>query len=478
MIEPLLSEKSKPGLRAVSFPALDDPVDLPSEHLRERPPSLPQVPEIEIVRHFTRLSHSNFSVDTHFHPTGSCTMKYNPRVNERLSALPGFSNLHPLQPSSHVQGALELLHHLEELLCAICGMDAFSLQPAAGAHGELTALLIARAYHAAQGQPRNKVLVPASAFGTNPASARMAGFEVAVIPDSEDGLLHPEKLIPLVNRDTALVVLSNPNSFGIFEKHIVEINTLIHRRGALSCQDGSNLNGLFGLARPGDMGFDLVRVNLHQSFSTPHGGGGPGAGPLGVRKPLEEFLPTPRIRKTPENRWEWSRDYPRSIGRVRSFGGSFGILVRAYAYIRALGAEGLSAATRAAIINANYLQHQLQAAYPAARNQPCMHECVVVLRHLRLTGLTVRDVAKRILDYGFHSPAAGWPLADGLKLEPAETENRANLDALVTAMQKIAREIEQEAYTLRGAPHRLSVRRMDEVRANRQLDVATAPPAE
>ncbi len=472
MKEPLLHEKSIPGHRAVFFPTTGEDPGIPPEHLRRDAPGLPELSEIEIVRHFTRLSQLNFSVDTHFYPLGSCTMKYNPKVNDRAAALPGFAGLHPLQPPSHTQGAMELMVQLEGLLGELCGMDAFSLQPSAGAQGEMTGMLIIRAYHLARGKPRHKVIVPASAHGTNPASARLAGFQIVTLPNSEDGLVHPEALAPLLDEDTAAIMLTNPNTLGLFEEHIVEIARMAHEKGILLYYDGANLNALLGLARPGDMGFDVVHVNLHKSFSTPHGGGGPGAGPVGVKKHLEEFLPSPRLRRNGEGLWAWNHDLPRSIGRVRSFYGNFGVLVRAHAYIRAHGREGMRRVSRAAIIHANYIQEKLKDVFPPHVDRSCMHECVLLAKKHKDAGVTVRDIAKRMLDYGYHAPTIAWPIHDCLMIEPTETESRKTLDEFISAMRKIAREINNEPYTLRQAPHSMPVQRVDEVRAARELNLS------
>ncbi|MDD2710779.1 MAG: aminomethyl-transferring glycine dehydrogenase subunit GcvPB [Verrucomicrobiae bacterium] len=469
MRPPLLNEQSKPGLQAVAFPVTNDPVDLPAEHRRQTPAPLPEVAEVDVVRHFTILSKDNFSVDTHFYPLGSCTMKYNPKVNEYVSALPGFAQLHPLQPASHAQGAMRLIFELEQMLGEICGMDAFTLQPAAGAHGELTGMLIARAAHLARGKPRRKVLVPSSAHGTNPASARLAGFQIVTVPGAPDGLLHPDQVAPLIDEDTAAIMLTNPNTLGVFEEHILEIARMAHEKGALLYYDGANLNALLGLCRPGDMGFDIVHVNLHKTFSTPHGGGGPGAGPVGVKKHLAPFLPSPRAQQNPDGSFSWQHNLPQSIGKMRAFHGNFSVLARAYAYIRALGWEGLRAASRAAIIHANYIKKQLEDKFPAYTNRPCMHECVLMANHLKEAGLTVRDIAKRILDYGYHAPTIAWPIHDCLMIEPTETESKETLDAFISAMRKVAREIETESYTLQHAPHHMPIQRVDEVKAAREL---------
>lgn len=474
--QPLIFEKSRPGARAARFPAFaDGGADLdaavPAQFRRREAAGLPELSEIEVVRHFTRLSQLNFSVDTHFYPLGSCTMKYNPKVNDRMAALPGFAAMHPYQPAATAQGALELLDDLEHLLCEICGMDRFSLQPAAGAHGEFTGLLVIRAHLKSKGQGhRNKVLVPDSAHGTNPSSARQAGFDVVTVPSLPSGQVDVSALERLAGPDTAALMLTNPNTLGVFESRIGDMAAIIHRAGGLLYYDGANMNALLGLARPGDMGFDVVHLNLHKSFSTPHGGGGPGAGPVGVKAFLDPYLPVPRLRRV-EGALAWDHDRPQSVGRVRSFAGNFGILVRAYTYIRAHGAEGMERNSRAAIINANYLKAKVRARYREAAPGPCMHEFVVVPDEAIARGIKVADIAKRLLDFGFHSPTLSWPIRNCLMIEPTETESRETLDRFADALTRIADEAASDPEKVRSAPHRLPVRRMDEVAAARNLDL-------
>jgi glycine dehydrogenase subunit 2 len=476
--EPVLFERGKPGLRGYSLPAPGSDrraADLlPAKCLRTTDAALPEIAEIDVVRHFTRLSQLNFSVDTHFYPLGSCTMKYNPKVNDKLAALAGFAQLHPLQPVTTTQGAMQLLFELEQMLCEIAGMDAFSLQPAAGAHGEMTGMLIIRAHHVQQGKLRRKVIVPDSSHGTNPASAHLCGYEVVTVPSAADGEVDFDAFVKALDEEVAAVMLTNPSTHGLFESRIVDVAKAAHDKGALLYYDGANLNALCGLARPGDMGFDVVHINTHKTFSTPHGGGGPGAGPVGVKAFLEPYLPVPRLRKTAE-RFEWDHQRPQSIGRVRTFYGNFGVLVRAYAYIRAHGFEGLRRNSRAAIINANYVQEKLKSHYDVAYDRPCMHECVLTgerqLRHVEKAAL---HVAKRLLDFGFHAPTVYFPLSvhEAIMIEPTETESRRTLDRFVAAMQQIAGEIEREPQKVLQAPHTMPVRRLDEVRAARELNVA------
>lgn len=475
-LQPLIFERSRPGARAARFPAFaDGGADLdaavPPALRRRDPAALPELSEIEVVRHFTRLSQLNFSVDTHFYPLGSCTMKYNPKINDRMASLPGFASIHPYQPVATVQGALEMLDELEHLLAEICGMDRFSLQPAAGAHGEFTGLLVIRAHLRAKAAGhRNTVLVPDSAHGTNPSSARQAGFDVVTVPSLPSGEVDVAALEKLAGPDTAALMLTNPNTLGVFEGRIRDMAAIIHRAGGLLYYDGANMNALLGLARPGDMGFDVVHLNLHKSFSTPHGGGGPGAGPVGVKAFLEPYLPIPRLKRV-DGSLAWDHDRPQTIGRVRSFAGNFGVLVRAHAYIRAHGAPGLERTSRAAIINANYLKSRVRSRYREAVPGPCMHEFVVVPDEPISHGVKVADIAKRLLDYGFHSPTLSWPIRNCLMIEPTETESRETLDRFADALLKIADEAASDPDKVRAAPHRLPVRRMDEVAAARNLDL-------
>ena len=475
----LIFEVSTPGHRAVSFPHSGDnrPMEsfLPKEMLRQHETELPEVSELDVVRHFTHLSQLNFSVDTHFYPLGSCTMKYNPKVNDRVAALPGLANVHPLQPVSTTQGLLELLAELEQFLCEICGMDAFTLQPCAGAQGELTGMLMIHAYHKAKGRQRHKVLVPDSSHGTNPSSAHLCGYEVVTVPSASDGEVDLAAFTKALDEDVAAVMLTNPSTYGLFESRIVELARVAHAKGAPLYYDGANLNALCSLARPGDMGFDVVHVNTHKTFSTPHGGGGPGAGPVGVKKILEPFLPVPRLRRE-RNEWCWDDNRPQSIGRVRAFYGNIGVLVRAYAYIRAHGFEGLQRNSRAAIVNANYLKEKLKQDFPPAFDRPCMHECILMASQYRANGILPRDIAKRLLDHGVHAPTIEWPVHGALMIEPTETESRSTLDRFIEAMRQVAQEIRTDPEKVKGAPHTMPVCRLDEVKAARELDIVFSSP--
>lgn len=473
--ERTIFEKSTQGQRAIGFTsnvAKDyTPPPLDESMQRQKPAGLPEISEIEVVRHFTRLSQLNFSIDTNFYPLGSCTMKYNPKINDRLAALPGMSQIHPLQPDSTVQGALHLLDDLEQRLVKITGMDAFTLQPAAGAHGEFAGLHIIKAHLQHTGEKeRTEVIVPDSAHGTNPSSAAQAGFDVVTIGSTPEGEVDVEELKKALGPKTAALMLTNPNTLGLFEGQILEIAKAVHDAGAMLYYDGANLNALLGLARPGDMGFDVVHLNLHKTFSTPHGGGGPGAGPVGVKKHLEAYLPAPRLKRKDEQ-YYWDTDRPYSIGKVRSFHGNFGVLVRAYAYILVHGADGLERVSRAAIINANYLKQRLKDVYKMYNNDPCMHEFIMLPDAQLDRGFTIADIAKRILDFGMHSPTLSWPVRNCLMVEPTETETRETLDAFADALLQIDKETQEDPELIKTAPHNLPVRRMDEVKAARELDL-------
>ena len=483
MMPSLIFERSVPGRRGYWLPPSDvppcDPAELlPQEQVRATPPPLPEVAEFDVVRHYTTLSQLNFSVDTHFYPLGSCTMKYNPKLNERVAAMPGFAWVHPLQPASQVQGMLALLYELEQLLCAITGMSAFTLQPAAGAQGELTGLKIIAAYHRRKRRRRSTILIPDSAHGTNPASAALSGFSVVQLASGRDGLIDLEELRRKLTDDVAALMLTNPNTLGLFERQIQQICALLHEHDALVYMDGANMNALLGIARPGDMGVDLLQLNLHKTFSTPHGGGGPGAGPVGVAKSLEEFLPLPRVRKVGQ-RYAWVERGRASVGRVHGFYGNVGVLVRAFAYIRTLGHEGLARAGRAAIINANYLKGELQDTFPVPFDHFCMHEFVVTLKALKAHGVSAGDVAKRLLDYGFYAPTVYFPLIveEALMIEPTETESKETLDAFAKAMRSIAEEARSNPELVRRAPQRMVVERVDEVKAAREPNLKWEAPA-
>jgi glycine dehydrogenase subunit 2 len=468
----LIFEKSRPGRRAASLPRPDLPAAaVPSELARKRAPRLPELAEPDLVRHFAELADRNFGVDTGFYPLGSCTMKYNPRVNERLAALPGFRDLHPHQLPQDAQGALELCWRLQQALAEISGLDAVSLQPAAGSQGELTGLLLMRAYFEQRGESnRRKVIVPDTAHGTNPASVAMAGFELVKVETDARGNLDVADLRERIDGDTAGLMLTNPSTLGLFEENIVEVAEIFHGAGALLYYDGANLNAVCGISRPGDMGFDIVHINLHKTFSQPHGGGGPGGGPVAVRALLEPFLPSPTIVRRAEGSFGLDRERPLSIGRVRSFLGPFGVFVRSYAFIRMWGRE-LRTMSEAAVLNANYLLAQLRDVYELPYDRLCMHEFVLSARTLkREHGVTALDVAKRLMDYGIHPPTVYFPLVvpEALMIEPTETEARETLDEFVAAMREIAADAAERPELLHEAPHERLVHRLDEARAVKQ----------
>jgi len=481
--EPSIFEKSRPGRGSDYLPDSDvPPVSaeqmIPKGSLRQKPPQLPEISEIDLMRHFTRLSQKNYGIDTGFYPLGSCTMKYNPKINEEIAKLTGFARIHPLQPEQQVQGALKLLFELEKALCEISGMAGVSLQPSAGAQGELAGMLIARAHHIASGSRRKKVIIPDSAHGTNPASAALAGFSVQVVRSNSEGTIDLGDLRKVVDRETAALMLTNPNTLGLFEREILAIAQIVHEVGALLYLDGANLNALLGLTRPGDMGFDIVHFNLHKTFSTPHGGGGPGAGPVGVREKLLPYLPEPRVVEK-EGRYLWGKSSPNSIGRLHSFYGNFGILVRAFTYIRAHGAQGLSRISRNAILSANYLKKQLGAFYPVAYDRPCMHEFVLTVKKFREKEIHAWDIAKRLIDYGIYPPTVNFPLIvqEALMIETPESESKESLDSFITAMRAIRREIDEDPESVREAPQSGPVGRLDEVQAAKKLDVRYSGPS-
>jgi glycine dehydrogenase subunit 2 len=471
----LIFEKSKPGRRAAAIPRPDLPVpEIPEELRRRRPPRLPELAEPEIVRHFTALADRTFGVDTGFYPLGSCTMKHNPRVNERVVSLPGFRDLHPLQEEEGAQGALELMWRLQEILAEVCGLDAVSLQPAAGSQGELTGLMLMRAYFAdrGEGEQRRTVITADTAHGTNPASVTMAGYTLQKVETDARGNLDLDDLRAKVNEETAGLMLTNPSTLGLFDEHIEEVAAIFHDAGALLYYDGANLNAVCGISRPGDMGFDIVHINLHKTFSQPHGGGGPGGGPIVVREMLEPFLPVPAVvREGDAFRLDYDR--PKSIGKVRGFTGPFGVFVRSYAFIRSYG-PALREMSEVAVLNANYMLARLKDAYELPFERLCMHEFVLSARNLkREHGITALDVAKRLMDYRFHPPTIYFPLIvpEALMIEPTETEPKETLDDFCEAMLAIAREAGERPELLKEAPHHRPVRRLDEVKAAKRAIV-------
>ncbi|MBI5698919.1 aminomethyl-transferring glycine dehydrogenase subunit GcvPB [Candidatus Saganbacteria bacterium] len=463
----------------VSLPGCDVPEEplqdlIPADLIRRELP-LPEFTELDAVRHFTRLSQKNFSVDTHFYPLGSCTMKYNPKVNEEVAKFPGFSEVHPGQDESEIQGMLELLYDMEKYLCAIFGYEAFTFQPAAGAHGELTSLLMIKAYHRDKGQgKRYKVIIPDSSHGTNPASVSMVGYKAVVVKSNGRGNIDIDALKKAAGDDTAGLMLTNPNTLGLFDEHIEEIADIIHKAGGLLYYDGANANATLGVCRPADLGFDVAHFNLHKTFSTPHGGGGPGAGPVGVNKTLEPFLPVPRVIKA-NDKFQMTNDkFPKSIGRVHSFHGNINVIVRAYAYIRSLGSQGLQEVSKKAVENANYMMNILKKYYYLPYDRPCQHEFVLSAKWQKeKCGIKALDIAKRLIDYGFHPPTIYFPLIveEALMIEPTETESKATLDAFCDAMIKIAGECETNPDIIRSAPHSTPVGRLDEAKAAREPDL-------
>ncbi|HEX2049972.1 MAG TPA: aminomethyl-transferring glycine dehydrogenase subunit GcvPB [Actinomycetota bacterium] len=480
---PLVFERSRPGRHAYSLPDVSVPAPpveelVPERFRRTRAPRLPEISELDLVRHYTRLAQRNWAIDVGPYPLGSCTMKYNPKVAEDAAALPGFARLHPAADDDLVQGALELLGALERALCEATGMARLTFQPAAGAQGELTGLLIMRAWHAARGDARKRVIIPDSAHGTNPASVTLAGYRAEEVRSDERGLVDLAALEAALDDDVAGLMLTNPNTLGLFERDIERMAGAVHDAGGLLYYDGANFNSIVGVARPGDMGFDIVHLNLHKTFATPHGGGGPGSGPLAVAEHLERFLPAPvLVHDDAAGRWRWDHDRPDSIGRIHSFHGNFGINVRAYAYLRSNGPEGLRRIAERAVLNANYLRTLVADAFPAAYEGTCMHEFVATAKPLKRHGVRAMDVAKRLIDLGFHPPTVYFPLVveEALMVEPTETESKETIDGLADALVRIAREAEEDPDSLHDAPVTTPVRRPDEARAARHLKVRWTP---
>lgn len=469
----LVFEVGVAGSNSFQLPPLDVPneINVPENLLRTDNPPVPDLPENEAVRHFTRLSKRAYGVDDGFYPLGSCSMKYNPKVNELTARLPGLAEIHPLQPQATVQGALELLYNLDRILCEVTGMDRFTMQPAAGAQGELAGAMIMAAYHAKRGDlKRRKMIVPDSAHGTNPATANMAGFDVVEVKSNERGLVDLPSLKAVINDEVAGIMLTNPNTLGLFEEEIAEIAEVVHGCGGLLYYDGANLNGIMGVARPGDMGFDIVHLNLHKTFSTPHGGGGPGSGVVGVKQHLEPFLPAPLVAKNRDG-FYFDHDRPDSIGSLLAFHGNFSVLVRAYTYLLTLGATGLREVSESAVLNANYLRTKLRDHYHIPFDRLCKHEFIATPGQLKQDyGITTLDIAKRLLDYGYHPPTIYFPLIvpEALLIEPTETETRERIDDFADIMIKIAAEAAADASLLKDAPHAMPIARVDEVGAARK----------
>lgn len=468
----LLFESGSAGRSAVDWPAEGGRVEdaIPAHLLRQDGiGGFPELGELEVLRHFTGLSQRNFSIESQFYPLGSCTMKYNPKINEVVARFPGFAQLHPMAPPEYLQGALALLFELEQMLAEISGMEHVCLQPSAGAQGELTGLMLIRAYLAERGDPRKNIIVPDTAHGTNPASSTLCGYDVIQISSNDKGVIDAAAVEKVMDADVAAIMITNPNTLGLFETNIEAIAQVVHAKGGMVYLDGANLNALMGIAKPGHMGVDVLHMNLHKTFSTPHGGGGPGAGPVGVKAQLRDYLPVPRIVRSGE-RFLLDENCPKSVGRVRSFLGNFGVLLRAYTYILSLGGDGLENASRMALLNANYIRNKLDKQYQLAYSQPCMHECILTDRMQHKSGVSTLDIAKRLLDYGYHPPTIYFPLvvSGALMIEPTETETPETLDAFCDAMLAIAEEAKDDPELVKSAPHSTPVSRLDEARAARK----------
>ena len=471
--EPLLWEKGKRGRSGFSLPRRDvAPSPLDSE-LTGEGPDFPDLSEVDVVRHYTRLSTWNFGVDTGMYPLGSCTMKYNPKTNERQASLPGFAGAHPLLPTNLQQGTLKLISELEQYLAEITGMDAVTLQPAAGAQGELTGMLLMHAYHQSKGSPRSKIIVPDTAHGTNPASAALCKYRPVPVKSNEQGILTVDAVLEVMDEDTAGIMITNPNTLGLFEENIKEIAEVVHSKGGLVYGDGANMNAVMGIVRMGDIGIDVMHLNLHKTFSTPHGGGGPGSGPVCVKSHLEPFLPIPRVIKK-KDQFILSDDLPDSIGKLHAFYGNFGVMVKAYNYIRSMGPENLKKASQLAVLNANYVKEMLCGVLHLAYDRPCMHECVFSDRLQKEQKVTTLEMAKRLMDYGFHPPTIYFPLVvnGAIMIEPTETESKENIDEFIEAIKSIVNEAKEAPELVREAPKKCKVKRMDETAAARQPRLA------
>lgn len=475
-VEPLIFELSRSGRRGVRFPPADVPTTEIPSNLRRHRLDWPEVSEIDVVRHFTRVSQKNHAIDINFYPLGSCTMKYNPKINEAVARYAGFGNAHPLQDESTVQGSLELMYELQRMLASISGFHAVTLQPAAGAQGEFTGVLVARAYHLARGDvARRTVIVPDSAHGTNPATAAMVGFNVVTVPSDSRGNVDIDKLRTVVGPDTAAMMITNPNTLGLWDENIRDAIAVVHEAGGLVYNDGANFNAILGMVRPGDLDIDIMHFNLHKTFSTPHGGGGPGSGPVGVRKELEQFLPGPVVEKR-QNGYGWKQP-EQSVGRLHGFHGNHGMHVRAYTYIRMHGEEGLRQISLDAVLAANYLRVNLIDRYRIAYDRTCMHEFVLSASRQKALGVKTLDIAKRLLDFGVHPPTTYFPLIvpEALMIEPTETESKETLDYFIGAMRQIADEAETNPEIVTSAPHETEYKRLDDVTANRTLNLRWEP---
>jgi glycine dehydrogenase subunit 2 len=469
MHEPLLWEKGKKGRIGFSLPRQDVESSEPDETLTGNALDFPELSEVDVVRHYTRLSQWNFGVDTGLYPLGSCTMKYNPKINEKLAQLEGFSTAHPLLPAKLSQGALELMYELERFLTEITGMDAVTLQPAAGAQGELAGMLILHAYYNSIDKPRSKILIPDTAHGTNPASAALCGFEPVPLSSNDRGILSPEEINTFMDEDTAGIMVTNPNTLGLFEENIKSIAEIVHAKGGMVYCDGANLNAVMGIVHMGDIGADIIHLNLHKTFSAPHGGGGPGSGPVCVKNHLLPFLPVPRIVKNNQG-YELSSDFPESIGKLHSFYGNFGVMIKAYSYILTMGPKNLKKASQLAVLNANYIKESLKGTFHLPYDRPCMHECVFSDKFQVNSGITTLDIAKRLMDFGFHPPTIYFPLVvDGaMMVEPTETESLEDIDQFIAACKTVAKEAREDPGRLKQAPMRCKVRRLDETAAARK----------
>ena len=467
--EPLLWEKGQKGRMGISIPKRDVEKAEADPNLVGEGPDFPDLSEVDVIRHYIRLSQWNYAVDAGMYPLGSCTMKYNPKTNEKQVTLPGLAGAYPLLPEKFCQGALQLIFELEKYLAEITGMDAASVQPSAGAQGELTGMLLIHAYHKSRGEKRTKLIVPDTAHGTNPSSAALCGFKPVSVKSGENGILDLEEIEKIMDEDTAGIMVTNPNTLGLYEENIKKISEIVHKKGGQVYCDGANMNAVMGIVSMGCSGVDVIHLNLHKTFSTPHGGGGPGSGPVCVGKHLEPFLPVPRVLMK-DGAYHFSENFPKSIGKVHAFYGNFGIMVRAYCYILSMGAENLKMASSLAVLNANYIKEMLKDVFDLPYDRPCMHECVFSDKNQRGHKITTLDMAKRLMDYGFYPPTIYFPLVvnGAIMIEPTETESRENLDLFIDTLKSIAREAENEPELLRQAPHICKVRRLDEVTAARK----------